>query len=257
MTAVWLRLRQIALVARDLDPVLDDVRAVLGLEVGYRDPHIGRLGLHNVVIPVGAQFLEIVSPIREGTTAERYLDRRDGDGGYMVITQCDDHPPRRARVEQLGIRIVGQFDEDGFTDIQLHPADTGGSFLEIDEQEDGDMPDGRWSPAGPNWHGAVRTAVVRAITAAEIQCDDPDKVAARWSEIVDIPTEDRDGVATLPLENATLRFVPVADGRGEGLGGIDLDVVDADHVRAMATDRGVIADSGDHVVIGGLRMYVG
>ena len=118
------------------------------------------------------------------------------------------------------------------------------------------MPDGRWSPAGPSWHDAVRTAVVRAITAAEIQCEDPAEVAARWSQIVEIPTEDRDGVTTLPLDNATVRFVPVADGRGEGLGGIDLDVVDAERVRAVATDRGVIADGGDHVVIGGLRMHV-
>ena len=253
---MWLRLRQIALVARDLESVLDDIRAVLGLEVGYRDPHIGSLGLHNVVIPVGGQFLEVVSPIREGTTAERYLERRGGDGGYMVITQCDDHPPRRARVEQLGIRIVGQFDDHGFTDIQLHPADTGGSFLEIDQQEGGEAMDGRWSPAGPDWQQAVRTDVVSAITAAEVQCEDPAKVAARWSEIVEIPTEDGGGVTTLPLDNATLRFVPVADGRGEGLGGIDLAVVDGERLRAAAAARGVLADDGSHALIGGLRMYV-
>ena len=253
---MWLRLRQIALVARDLESVLDDIRAVLGLGVGYRDPHIGSLGLHNVVIPVGGQFLEVVSPIREGTTAERYLERRGGDGGYMVITQCDDHPPRRARVEQLGIRIVGQFDDHGFTDIQLHPADTGGSFLEIDQQEGGEAMDGRWSPAGPDWQQAVRTDVVSAITAAEIQCEDPAKVAARWSEIVEVPTEDDGGVTTLPLENATLRFVAVADGRGEGLGGIDLAVVDGERLWTAAAARGVLADDGSHVLIGGLRMYV-
>jgi hypothetical protein len=253
---MWLRLRQIALVARDLEAVVADLRAVLGLEIGYRDPHIGRLGLHNAVLPVGGQFLEVVSPVRAGTTAERYLDRRGGDGGYMVITQCDDHPPRRARVEQLGIRIVGQFDDEGFTDIQLHPADTGGSFLEIDQQEGGEALDGRWSPAGPDWHQAVRTDVVSAITEAELQCDDPDRVAARWSEIVEIPTESRDGVPTLPLQNAGLRFVPVADGRGEGLGGIDLAVVDGERLRAAATARNLLAADGTHVLLGGVRMYL-
>jgi hypothetical protein len=253
---MWLRLRQIALVARELDPVLEDVRPVLGLEVGYRDPHIGSLGLHNVVIPVGGQFLEIVSPIREGTTAERYLDRRGGDGGYMVITQCDDHPPRRSRVDELGIRIVGQFDGEGFRNMQLHPADTGGSFLEIDEQAGGEDFQGRWSPAGPDWQQAVRTAVVAGITAAELQCEDPDKVARRWSEILELDVEDRTGVASLALANATLRFVPVTDGRGEGLGGIDLRVVDPDRLRAAASGRGLLAADGSHALIGGVRMYL-
>ncbi|MBA3604901.1 MAG: VOC family protein [Actinomycetota bacterium] len=252
---MWLRLRQIALVARDLDAVVDDIRAVLGLEVGFRDPQIHRLGLHNAVMPVGGEFLEVVSPTAAGTTAERYLDRRRGNGGYMVITQCDDHPPRRARVEALGIRIVAQFDDDGFTDVQLHPADTGGSFLEIDHQDGGDSPSGRWSPAGPDWHDAVRTDVVSAITAAEIQCDDPAFVAARWSEVVELPVEDRDGVRTIALENAAVRFVEITDGRGEGLGGVDLRVVGAERLRAAADQRG-LPGGDDHVIIGGLRMYL-
>jgi len=256
MTMTWLRLRQIALVARDLDAVLADLRAVFDIEVGYRDPHIGSLGLRNVVIPVGGQFLEVVSPIVDGTTAERYLERRGGDGGYMVITQCDEHAPRRARVESLGIRIVGQFDDDGFTNMQLHPADTGGSFLEIDHQEGGESFDGRWSPAGPDWLSARKTAVVDAITAADLQCNDPERTAARWSEIIELPVEIREGTPTIQLDNATLRFVPVADGRGEGLGAIDVHVVDPDWVRAAATSRGVLADDGSHVLIGGVRIHL-
>lgn len=252
---MFLRLRQIALVAGDLEAVVDDVRAVLGLEVGFRDPQIHTLGLHNAVLPVGSEFLEVVSPIAAGTPAQRYLDRRGGDGGYMVITQCDDHASRRARIEALGIRIVGQFDDEGFTDIQLHPADTGGSFLEIDEQDGGEYPSGRWSPAGPDWQDAVRTDVVAAITAAEIQCADPGAVAARWAAILDLVVEDRDGVATLALENASLRFVEIADGRGEGLGGIDLRVVDMDRLCAAADQRRV-RPGDDHVLIGGLRIYL-
>ena len=93
---------------------------------------------------------------------------------------------------------------------------------------------GPWSPAGPNWQDAIRTDLVSAITAAEMQCDDPDKVASRWSEIVEIDRADVDGVPTIPLDNATLRFVPITDGRGEGLGGIDLACSDPDTVRANA-----------------------
>ena len=250
-----LRLRQIALVARDRDAVVADLVAVLGLRVGYEDPHIGRLGLHNALLPVGTQLLEVVAPIVEGTTAERYLERRGGDGGYMVITQTDGHAARRARVDELGIRIVGQFDDAGFTNMQLHPRDTGGSFLEIDEQAGGEDPYGPWSPAGPDWQQAISTDVVSAITAAEIQCDDPDAVSARWTEIVEIDRARIDGAPTIELSNASLRFVPVTDGRGEGLGGIDLATVDAERVRRAAGERGLPVHA-DHVIVGGIRHYL-
>ena len=87
-----IRMRQICLVARSLAPVVDELRAGLGLEVCHRDPGVGKYGLENALFPVGDGFLEVVAPVREGTTAGRYLERRGGDGGYMVILQCDDHP---------------------------------------------------------------------------------------------------------------------------------------------------------------------
>lgn len=250
-----LRLRQIALVARDRDAAAQQFLDVLGLEVGYHDPHIERIGLHNTLMPIGTQLLEIVAPIVDGTTAERYLERRGGDGGYMIITQTDDHAPRRARVDELGVRVVGNFSEAGFTNMQLHPRDTGGSFLEIDHQEGGEDPMGPWSPAGPSWQQAIRTDLVTAITAAEIQCDDPASVASRWSEIVEIPLEALEGVPTIALENATLRFVGMADGRGEGLGGIDVACVDAARVRANAA-AAMLPIADDHVVLAGVRCYL-
>src|SRR5262245_1943711 len=144
---MWLHLRQVALVAADLDAVVDDLRTVLDLAAGHHDPNIRHLGLRNEVLTIGTQFLEVVAPIREDTAAGRYLDRRGGDGGYLLMVQTDDHAAYRERVEELGIRIVGRFDDEGFTDIQLHPADTGGTFLAIEHQE-GDDPEGAWSPAG-------------------------------------------------------------------------------------------------------------
>ena len=117
-----LRLRQIALVARHDLVAAQEFIETLGVEIAFHDPGIKGLGLHNTLMPIGTQLLEIVAPITEGTTAERFLLRRKGAGGYMVITQTDDHAPRRARVDDMGIRIVGQFDEHGFTNMQLHPA---------------------------------------------------------------------------------------------------------------------------------------
>src|SRR3954470_6323393 len=232
-----LKIRQIALVARHDLVAAQEFIDVLGLAIAFHDPGIKNIGLHNTLMTIGTQLLEIVAPITEGTTGERFLLRRKGAGGYMVITQTDNHPPRRARVGDLGIRIVGQFDEEGFTNMQLHPADTGGSFLEIDQQAGGEDPMGPWSPAGKDWQQAIRTDLVSAITAAEMQCDDPEKVATRWSEIIEIDRSDVGGVPTIPLDNATLRFVPIVDGRPEGLAGIDLACSDPDTVRANAARR--------------------
>jgi Glyoxalase-like domain len=236
-----LRLRQIALVAHQLEPVLDDLRAVLGIEVCYRDPGVARFGLENALLPIGNQLLEVVAPTQPGTAGGRYLDRRGGDGGYMVITQCDDHAPRRRRVEELGIRIVTQFETEHFRNMQLHPKDTGGSFFEIDQQlgADGWSEDGPWEPAGgAGWQSARRLDRVTAIAAAEIQAEDPAAVAARWSEIAEIPlTVGAAGVPVLPLEGSTVRFVGVTDSRGEGLGGLDLEVADRAGILAAARER--------------------
>jgi hypothetical protein len=251
---MWLRLRQVALVAEELAPVLDDLEAVFGLAVAFRDPGVKRFGLENAVIPVGRQFLEVVAPIEEGTTAGRYLERRKGAGGYMVITHTDDHARRKARVAELGIRTVLDFDDHGYTCMQLHPRDTGGSFLEIDRQEGGEDLDGPWHPAGPSWQEAIRTDVVDGITAVEVQSDDPAALAARWSEIVEIPVEG-DAPPVLRLDNAAVHFVPDADGRGEGLSAVHLSAVDAAAARSAAEERGLLGPDGS-IAICGMRFLV-
>ena len=235
---MWLRLRQIALVAEKLAPMERQLTEVLGIEVCYRDPGVAHFGLENALMPIGNQLLEVVAPVRDNTAGGRYLARRGGDGGYMVITQCDDHPLRRARVEALGVRIAHQFKAEGFRNMQLHPKDTGGTFFEIDEQlgEDAHAADGPWAPAGPNWQEHRRTERVAGIVAAEIQCEDPQQVATRWAEIAQIDLIDGEN-PVLPLDNAQVRFVPCQDGRPEGLGGMDLTCRMPEAVLAAAATR--------------------
>jgi hypothetical protein len=250
---MWLRLKQLALVARNLPPIVEEMREVFGLEVGFRDPGVRVFGLENAIFPVTNQFIEVVSPIQDGTAGGRYLDRRNGDGGYMVILQCDDHAPRKKRVGELGIRKVMEQDEPEYKIMQLHPRDTGGSFLEIDVQVGGENINGPWHPAGRNWKSAVRTDVVRALAAAEIQSPEPDALASRWSSILDLPLKpDAIGHPSLRLENATIRFVKECDGRGEGLGGVDLMVADRQRLMVGAERRGKRV-SDDLVTVCGIR----
>lgn len=250
---MWLRLRQVAFVAERLEPIEAAFAEVLDLRTCFRDPGVARFGLHNALFAVGNQFIEVVAPIQENTAASRYLERRGGDGGYMVITQCDDHAPRRERVESLGIRIAHQFDIPGrYHGMQLHPRDTRGTFLEIDEQlgEHSHALDGPWMPAGEDWQKGPTSRLLTAISAAEIQSDDPASLAARWSSITEIPL---DSECEIELDNARLRFVPCTDGRPEGLGGIDIHCTDPHEVLSRADAKGCRTDE-QQIRLCGVRM---
>jgi hypothetical protein len=198
-----IRLRQIALVAHDLDLVLADLHRLLGLEVAFNDPGVAMFGLRNAVLPIGTQFIEVVSPTTDGTAAGRQLQRLGADGGYMVIGHTDDQAPFRQRAGALGIRTAFEADDHGYQIWQLHPGDTGGSFLEIDFQPGGEDPHGPWMPAGPDWQRAVRTDVVDAITAVELAVPDPAATSARWRELLGQPD----------FDNAAIRW-------SEGTGGL-------------------------------------
>ncbi len=51
-----MRLRQIALAARDLSSTLDALCDVLGLEGAFNDPGVAAFGLENGVLPIGETF---------------------------------------------------------------------------------------------------------------------------------------------------------------------------------------------------------
>lgn len=234
-----LRMRQICLVARDLDQVESDLTAVFGTRVCRRDPGVGKYGLHNFLMPIGNNFLEVVSPLEEGTTGGRFLDRRGGDGGYMVIMQTSDIKGARTRVSDLGIRLVADGVREDTDGIQLHPKDVPGAIAELRWNEGDDDDAGPWWPAGPDWKPAVRTHVITAMVAAELQSSDPAALASRWSEVLGKPVEQGDsGARTIALADATLRFVEDEDGRGLGLGGLDVAVADRAHVLEAAEARG-------------------
>jgi hypothetical protein len=222
-----MRLIQVAMVTERLAPVVDALCRKLSLEVAFNDPGVAVFGLENAVIPVGDTFLEVLAPVKPGTTAGRYLERRGGDTGYMVILHGAELAPARERLRKIGVRIAweGKFEpsaKEGFgaawQGIHLHPADTGGALLSLDHT---DPPDA-WPAAGPRWRDHVNTGVVRELVAAELQSDDPDRLAARWSQVLGLPVANGE----IALDRGRLRFVKARDGRGEGLGGIDLRAAD-------------------------------
>jgi hypothetical protein len=244
-----MHIRQIALVARDLEPVVADLCAVLGIAVGFRDPGVAEFGLRNAVMPVGTTFLEVVSPVREDTTAGRFLARRGGDGGYMVILQTPDLAADRARLARLGVRIVWEATLDDIATVHIHPRDIGGAIVSVDQPR----PPESWRWAGPGWERSARTDVVRRIVGAEIEAPDPAGMAARWSEVLGLPAPAARGrAATIGLDGGVLRFVPARE-RGEGLVALDVAAVTPDAALAAARERGLPV-SGRSVAVCGVRI---
>lgn len=251
-----MRIRQLALVARELEPVLDDLCAVLGVEVAFRDPGIAGFGLSNALLALGDSFLEVVSPIQPETTAGRLLERRGGDGGYMVIVQVDGEDleleVERKRLAALAVRVVWQTKFDDIATLHLHPRDVGAAILSLDVA----VPPESWRWAGPAWTGSADAAQAGspcAITGAVLQASDPDRLARRWSQVLDQPIVQDEGVPTLVVDDATLRFSRDTDGRGDGLAGFSIRVADRDAALTIARRRQLEID-GDTVAIAGIQL---
>ena len=209
-----MRLRQVALVASDLDQAEADLVDRLAVKACAHDLGVERFGLRNVLFPIGDTLLEVVAPMEEGTAAGRYLQRRGGGGGYMVILQTDDIESCRERIDEMGVRVVLEAHMPGIVGLHLHPRDVGGAILSVDQTDDWTA----WPWAGPSWRDHHQAGIVNGIEAVEIQAGDPAAMAERWGEVLGRRT---DGMV-VALDGGEIRFVPVLDGRGEGLAGVEL-----------------------------------
>lgn len=253
-----IQLRQICLVAERLQPVVEDLTAILGIHVCHIDPNVGKFGLENALLPVGRNFLEVVAPITDNTAAGRYLTRRSGDGGYMVITQTDSRETQlaaRQRALDTGVRVAHESTRDGWHLTQLHPGDLEAAFLELESDQHNDF-NGYWMPAGGlGWEDKVDQAVTVDITGVELQCKDPATLARKWAHIIGTEcAADGDSVVA-PLNNAVLRFVPLNDNRGPGLSGLDIRVANRPAVLDEARRRNCLV-SDDEVLICGTRFHL-
>jgi catechol 2,3-dioxygenase-like lactoylglutathione lyase family enzyme len=218
-----IRLRQVAMIAPDLDAVVDELCATFGLKVCFHDPGVAEFGLRNALLLVGDQFLEVLSPTREATTVQRLLDRRGGAGGYMPIFEVDDLDERIDQLTANDVRIVWAGDFPDIRGRHLHPRDVGGTLVSIDQP----VPSGSWRWGGPDWEARsgelLQGAAVTAIEGVVVSAADPEAMSTRWAQ--------------LGLD----RHVEFAASgpRGDGL----------DEVRLVAVDRW---RSGERTEIGGV-----
>ena len=247
---MWVR--QIALVAHELDPVVEQLCRVLGLKVAYNDPGVAVFGLVNAVMPVGGEFLEVVQPVKDDASALRYLHRRGGDAGYMVILESDDAHAHRDRIMGLGIRKIAEHD-GRYVFTHFHPGDFGGVLTSVDSVtgvENWFDPDSDWPPAGKDWRNA-RSENATGIRAVTIQSKTPEKQAERWAELLQGEVARGDDGPEVRMARGTIRFTGPVDEDGTGVVGLDIAMRDRAKALENAHRLGLPVD-GDTVRICGV-----
>lgn len=230
-----LRLRQICLAAPRLEPVIDDLQAIFGLSVCHRDPGLAVYGLENALLPLGTDFIEVVTPIRPDTAAERFIQRTRGHGGYMAIFQVDDPVRRQAVATALGVRTAHQIDRPDYRSVQLHPRDCRAAFIELGRSRGDPSRMGDWWPAGPNWQPFVRTDATRRLLGIVLESPDPAGLAGLWSSVLQVPLESDAAGPALTIEQTRIGFVA---GPSDALGTLVIEVADAAATLARAVARG-------------------
>ena len=180
-------IRQIVMVSGLRDPIVNDLCALFDFEVAFNDPGVSHFGLENAVIPLGTDFLEVVSPIEENTTAGRYLTKRGGDGGYMIIIQVDKFEDSQKLVIEHNIKTVWETDLPEAKAMHLHPKQMGGAILSLDWMNSKES----WKWAGPNWEKNI-SGPLKGIDGVEIQSDNPELMQETWLRILGNVKSDQD-----------------------------------------------------------------
>ena len=240
----YLHLRQVCLAAPSLEPAVDAIQEIFGLEVCHRDDAVAKYGLVNALFVFGHAFLEVVAPIDtsaplRSTAAGRFIERSGAQGGYMAIFDCNDPLERRARAEAMGVRIAHTLDYPDFFGSQFHPVDCRATMLEFDHSTGAEDLDGFYGPAGKHWRDQQRLDLVSAMPAIEVRSPDPADLAAHWGRIMAIePQAQGDGGWTLPFDLGMARIVAAPAGSPERLTSIDVAVPDPDKVLAAAQRHG-------------------
>ena len=161
-------------------------------------------GGDKLYVPV--ENIDVLS--RYGSDSENVaLDKLGGDGGYMALYEVDDLDARIDHVKSLGIRTVWEGTGDAIRGRHLHPRDTGGTLVSLDQPDVA----GEWAWGGPEWKSRRSSSVVSGIDSFTVSVPDPESSRIHWT--------------TLGI-NEAVRFVACGN-QPEGLTEVTMKCVDS------------------------------
>ena len=130
-------LHHVGIVVNDADRALSFYRDVVGLPV-VADSVLDDQGVRAILLAVGENELEILSPTREDTGVARFLESR-GETLHHLCFRTDDIAREIARLDEAGVELVDREPREGLAGrvAFLHPRAMRGVLVELAEPPPG------------------------------------------------------------------------------------------------------------------------
>lgn len=130
------RLNHVALAAPDLDAAAALYRDALGAEVS-EPVDLPDHGVSTVFVTLPNAKIELVRPLGGGSPLAGFLERFPAGGIHHVCYEVADVRRARDRLVARGLRVLGDGEPrpgaHGTPVIFLHPKDTGGALIELEQ----------------------------------------------------------------------------------------------------------------------------
>lgn len=248
-----MRLRQLVFVSKERDRLAKEICDVFDLKEAYNDPGLISFGLENVLIPLNDTFFEIVMPVQENTTAERFFEKIGGEGGYMIIVDVKNFEQENERVENSEIKIVwnGNRQEEGIhaRTIHLHPKQVGGAILSLDKM----IPEEEWLWAGTNWKEHINKSLVDCISGVILQSSDPNKLCSQW-ELALGKKRDSSSALNISLDQSNISFIKDLSSEEDKIYAFVIKTLDREAVIENAKLKGFLING--EIYIGGIKIIL-
>jgi methylmalonyl-CoA/ethylmalonyl-CoA epimerase len=128
------RIDHIGLAVEDLDAAIELHTAAYGMELVHRET-VAEQGVEAVLLDVGENHVELLSPLSEDTPVGRFLAKR-GPGLHHVAYQVEDIDVALATLREQGLRLIDEQPRTGIRASRvafLHPSASGGVLTELVE----------------------------------------------------------------------------------------------------------------------------
>ena len=248
-----MRLRQLVFVSKERDRLAKEICDVFDLKEAYNDPGLISFGLENVLIPLNDTFFEIVMPVQENTTAERFFEKIGGEGGYMIIVDVKNFEQENERVKNSEIKIVwnGNRQEEGIhaRTIHLHPKQVGGAILSLDKM----IPEDEWLWAGTNWKEHINKSLVDCISGVILQSSDPNKLCSQW-ELALGKKRDSSSALNISLDQSNISFIKDLSSEEDKIYAFVIKTLDREAVIENAKLKGFLING--EIYIGGIKIIL-
>jgi methylmalonyl-CoA/ethylmalonyl-CoA epimerase len=129
---VFGRIDHIGVAVEDLDAAIALYERDFAMALVHRET-VEEQGVEAVLLDVGENHVELLSPLGDDTPVGRFLAGR-GPGLHHVAYQVPDIEATLERLRAAGLRLIDQEPRTGIRSSRvafLHPASTGGVLTEI------------------------------------------------------------------------------------------------------------------------------